>query len=73
MEKPYTHQWTKTASLKAATDLLCTYVYYTYSYKGGLKYSGIGFPTLEFSHIHKTIKTNFRAKQHQQLSATASK
>lgn len=47
--------------------------YYAYSYKGGLKYSGIGFPTLEFSHVHKTGKTNSRAKQYQQLSATASK
>lgn len=38
MEKPYT-------SAKK---------YYAYSYKGGSKYSGIGFPTLEFSHVHKT-------------------
>lgn len=54
MEKPYT-------SAKK---------YYAYSYKGGLKYSGIGFPTLEISHVHKTgRKDKFSCKT---VSATFS-
>lgn len=54
MEKPYTSVKKGCYPVAATKWLFHIHTYYAYSYKGGLKYSGIGFPTLEFSHVHKT-------------------